>query len=117
MSNDPNSTLKADLIYAILTLDSYNRGYGSGISDLDETGPDARIGNFTIGEDVNQEDWESKGFYAISYKNNATGEIVIGRELTKVYESIRYGTMDEAIGLLASEPIKGEYVIAIEGKR
>ncbi len=44
-------------------------------------------------------------------------KIVIGRELTKVYESIRYGTMDEAIGLLASEPIKGEYVIAIEGKR
>jgi hypothetical protein len=31
MSNDP----KADLIYAILTMDSYNRGYGSGISNLD----------------------------------------------------------------------------------
>jgi hypothetical protein len=30
MSNDP----KTDLIYAILTMDSYNRGYGSGIKDL-----------------------------------------------------------------------------------
>jgi hypothetical protein len=28
MSNDP----KADLIYALLTLDSYNRGYGVGIA-------------------------------------------------------------------------------------
>jgi hypothetical protein len=30
MSNDP----KADLIYAILAMDSYNRGYGSGITEL-----------------------------------------------------------------------------------
>jgi len=44
-------------------------------------------------------------------------KIVIGRELTKVYESIRYGTMADAAGLLATEPIKGEYVIAVEGKR
>jgi 16S rRNA (cytidine1402-2'-O)-methyltransferase len=43
-------------------------------------------------------------------------KIVIGRELTKIYESVRYGTMGDAIGLLASEPIKGEYVIAVEGK-
>ena len=28
MSNDP----QADLIYAILAMDSYNRGYGSGIT-------------------------------------------------------------------------------------
>lgn len=31
MSLDP----KADLIYAILALDSYNRGYGSGINSGD----------------------------------------------------------------------------------
>lgn len=46
----------------------------------------------------------------------ADRKIVIGRELTKVYESVRYGTMGDAAGLLAAEPIKGEYVIAIEGK-
>lgn len=42
--------------------------------------------------------------------------VVIGRELTKVFESVRYGTMGEAVKLLASEPIKGEYVIALEAK-
>lgn len=42
--------------------------------------------------------------------------IVIGRELTKAFESVRYGTMAEAAKLLASEPIKGEYVVAVEGK-
>lgn len=41
MANDP----KADLIYAILALDSYNRGYGSGITLLDENG---KVGNWTI---------------------------------------------------------------------
>lgn len=43
-------------------------------------------------------------------------KIVIGRELTKMFESVRYGTMKNAVELLKSEPIKGEYVIAIEGK-
>lgn len=43
-------------------------------------------------------------------------KIVIGRELTKMFESVRYGTMKNASELLMSEPIKGEYVIAVEGK-
>ena len=42
--------------------------------------------------------------------------IVIGRELTKVFGSVRYGRVGEAVELLSSEPIKGEYVIAVEGK-
>lgn len=42
--------------------------------------------------------------------------IVLGRELTKMFESVRYGTMRDAEELLKSEPIKGEYVIAVEGK-
>lgn len=42
--------------------------------------------------------------------------VVIGRELTKLFESVRYGTIGEASDLLASEPVKGEYVIAVEGK-
>ena len=41
MSSDP----KTDLINAILSMDSYNRGYGSGIKGLD---PSGSIGNFTI---------------------------------------------------------------------
>ena len=43
-------------------------------------------------------------------------KIVIGRELTKMFESVRYGTMADAKELLASEPVKGEYVIALEGR-
>lgn len=43
--------------------------------------------------------------------------IVIGRELTKAFESVRYGTVGKAKELLASEPIKGEYVIALAGKK
>lgn len=42
--------------------------------------------------------------------------LVIGRELTKMFESVRYGTIGQAVELLVSEPIKGEYVIAVEGK-
>lgn len=34
MSDDPIEQAKADLNYAILTMDSYNRGYGSGITNL-----------------------------------------------------------------------------------
>jgi 16S rRNA (cytidine1402-2'-O)-methyltransferase len=43
-------------------------------------------------------------------------KIVIGRELTKMFESVRHGEMRGASELLLSEPIKGEYVIAVEGK-
>ena len=42
-------------------------------------------------------------------------KIVIGRELTKMFESVRHGTVQNASELLKSEPIKGEYVIAVEG--
>lgn len=42
--------------------------------------------------------------------------IVIGRELTKKFESIRHGTIGNAAELLTSEPVKGEYVIAVQGK-
>jgi hypothetical protein len=71
MANDP----KSDLIYAILTMDSYNRGYGSGISDLNDSGPTARIGAYTI--DSHTDDRQNAainpsfaaGFYAIAYKN------------------------------------------------
>lgn len=73
MSNDP----KADLIYAILAMDSYNRGYGSGIKDLGETGSQARIGAYSILQNISQSGWQSAGFYAIAYRNAATDEVVI----------------------------------------
>lgn len=65
MSNDP----KSDLIHAILAMDSYNRGYGAGISDLTESG---QIGSFVIGENSNQDGWFTAGFYALAYRNTDT---------------------------------------------
>jgi hypothetical protein len=73
MSNDP----KADLIYAILTLDSYNRGYGAGITGLSDD-IDTKIGNFSVKSHTNNEQNPdtnpsfSAGFYAIAYKDGIT---------------------------------------------
>ena len=58
--------MNRDLFLAILSMDSYNRGYGAGIKDLPESG---KLGRFTIrefGEDE-QVGWEAAGFYAIAY--------------------------------------------------
>lgn len=65
MSNDP----KADLISAILALDSYNRGYGASISGLPQTGDDARLGNYSIIPGISQDGWSAAGFYGIAYQN------------------------------------------------
>ena len=80
MSNDP----KTDLIYAILAMDSYNRGYGFGITDLPSSG---KIGSYQI---TRQSDVQvgstarTAGFYAIAYKNAATDETVISYRGTDV---------------------------------
>ena len=73
MSNDP----KADLIYAILAMDAYNRGYGAGIKRLEEVGAEAKLGSYSILQNISQADWKSAGFYALAYKHAATGEVVI----------------------------------------
>ena len=65
MSNDP----KADLIYAILAMDSYHRGYGRDISGLAEDGNTAKIGAYSIVQNISQTGWFNAGFYAIAYKN------------------------------------------------
>jgi hypothetical protein len=56
-----------DLFLAILSLDSYNRGYGVNINGLDAGG---LIGNATIreAEDGEQYGREAAGFYAIAYE-------------------------------------------------
>ncbi|WBQ17641.1 hypothetical protein [Sphingobium yanoikuyae] len=78
MSSDP----KTDLIYAILALDSYNRGYGVGISGLANNGTGAKIGNFTISShtddrlDANLNSSFAAGFYALAYEGPG-GETVI----------------------------------------
>ena len=74
MSNDPAN----DLIYAILSLDSYNRGYGAGVKGLSSNGGQARIRTFTIFDTAEDPEGIAKraGFYAIAYRNAATGEVV-----------------------------------------
>ena len=59
--------MNRDLLLAILAMDSYNRGYGQGITGLDETGQfgNVTIRDFRIGE---QAGWQAAGFYAIAYQ-------------------------------------------------
>ncbi len=42
--------------------------------------------------------------------------VVVCRELTKIYESVYRGTIEEVVEQVKKSPIKGEYVIIIEGK-
>ncbi|MBB4640569.1 hypothetical protein [Rhizorhapis suberifaciens] len=59
-----------NLFLAILAMDSYNRGYGVGIKDLDVNLNVTKIGNATIRTDSVTEigaSAESTGFYALAY--------------------------------------------------
>ena len=65
-----------DLIYAILAMDSYNRGYGSGVTDLNLGD---RIGKWSILTDAEAELESSafdNGFYAIAFTNSQTKGVV-----------------------------------------
>ena len=72
-------TISPELFTAILSMDSYNRGYDAGIAGLGESG---QIGNATILTRVdsgisNEQhlEWQAAGFYAVAYQWN--GETVI----------------------------------------
>jgi hypothetical protein len=101
MNNDP----KIDLIYAILAMDSYNRGYGTGISALPSSG---MIGNYQI---IRQSDITpgsegvNAGFYAIAYKNIDTGEVVIAYRGTDA-------NLVSPLGAVGSDALNG-YGIAL----
>lgn len=73
MSNDP----KVDLIYALLAMDVYNRGYGSGIVDLGDKPNVNRLGDWTVYDAKGDVEARSAGFYALAYKHADTGEVVI----------------------------------------
>ncbi|MFA6605358.1 MAG: hypothetical protein WCS75_00005, partial [Sphingomonas sp.] len=73
MPNDP----KTDLIYAIMAMDAYNRGYGAGIKGLGEIGS---LGNWDILTTSTDEFGQralNAGFYAVAYRNAVTGETII----------------------------------------
>ena len=70
-------TVSQGLPYAILALDSYNRGYDEGVPDLG--GLDSAIGNYTIIDQSDTEDGTAgvgASFCAAAYQN-ASGNIVI----------------------------------------
>jgi 16S rRNA (cytidine1402-2'-O)-methyltransferase len=48
---------------------------------------------------------------------NAVRRIVVCRELTKTFESIYRGTVSEVIEKIKKDPLKGEFVAVLEGKR
>ena len=71
-------TISNELFLAILSMDSYNRGYGAGIEGLSQA-PGTQIGTATIGgnaeTDLLSGAAQSAGFYALSYSWN--GQTVI----------------------------------------
>jgi hypothetical protein len=76
--------ISKDLFLAILAMDSYNRGYNSGLTDGGEGDPDGlgeagRVGSATIlnplsyGRDqIELTNWQDAGFYALAYDIGAT---------------------------------------------
>jgi hypothetical protein len=67
-------TISRDLFLAILSMDSYNRGYGEGVTFRNASN---QIGNATIGEDaltlLSQGTAEASGFYALAYDVSGAG--------------------------------------------
>jgi hypothetical protein len=64
--------ISKDLFLAILSMDSYNRGYNAGITfgeNSDALG--GAIGNATIAATRGQSDAQSVGFYGIAYDTSA----------------------------------------------
>lgn len=66
-------SMSAELMYAILTMDAYNRGYNPGISGLSEVSDGSvQIGTATISFNLDNASLTSQaiaaGFYAVAYQ-------------------------------------------------
>ncbi len=71
-------TISRELMLAILSMDSYNRGYGVGVEGLDEEG---QIGNATIIPTPSQTGWQAAGFYAIAYDMTGVAGFAAGERV------------------------------------
>jgi hypothetical protein len=83
--------ISKDLFLAILSMDAYNRGYGSGInfgSNSDAVG--TAIGNAFIWATRGQPDAQSAGFYALAYDTSAVSGFSVG-EKTIAYFAVNLG--------------------------
>ena len=83
--------MNRDLFLAILSMDSYNRGYGQGIENLDVVANVTKLGNATIKTDSFIEfdtDGVAAGFYAIAYDvsqmKDANGDPLFGTDGTVI---------------------------------
>jgi hypothetical protein len=64
---------KKDLFLAILSMDSYQRGYGIQITLADSRRSEIRLGNAVIKDIANPSGYIAAGFYAIAYDVSAVG--------------------------------------------
>lgn len=79
-------TNRTDLLYAILSMDSYNREYEEGIAGLGGTG--SKVGEATLQARPANTDlsaWQAFGFYASAYRL-ADGSTVISYRGTNNYD-------------------------------
>jgi hypothetical protein len=92
--------MNRDVFLSILAMDSYNRGYGSSIAGMSESGQigSAAIRAFNVGE---QAGWQAAGFYAIAYTVSGVEGIADGTTV------ISYrGTNFDLKGWLSSPAVK-----------
>jgi hypothetical protein len=64
--------MNRELFLAILSMDSYNRGYGTGIKDLPDTGAIGRAKIIAFPDSI-KTGWEATGFYALAYDVSGAG--------------------------------------------
>ncbi|MFD0915921.1 hypothetical protein ACFQ14_05835 [Pseudahrensia aquimaris] len=74
-------TISKDLLLALLSMDSYNRGYGAGISGLDDSSDGSvKIGDATISKNIEDAslsaEAQAAGFYAIAYETEDYGTFI-----------------------------------------
>lgn len=112
MPTDPNT----NLAYALLALDSYNRGYGTSVRDtddpdnLDDPIDEAKIGDWVVIDSKKDAEAEAIGCYAIAYRNETTGEIVIA------YRGTDNPSVDilQGYGIAIGSPTNPQAIMAME---
>jgi hypothetical protein len=66
-----NESISKELLYAILSMDAYNRGYGAAMAV-----PGVSLGSVTLRADFGKlSDWESYGFYGAVYDVTNEGAV------------------------------------------
>ena len=117
-------TISKDLLLAILSMDSYNRGYDAGIVESNATGGGLgvsddthtyQIGSATVNFDsriITNEDGDSldqdAGFYAIAYDVDASGVDGLDEDTTV----ISYRGTDDFTSLTSANDVVGGWITA-----